>query len=386
MGVLTTIKGCFNTCYSICCCGMCQDTRSLEEKLEDDKLFNFYWDIVPEADGLIRVKSLTLNGMIEMDGEFTNAQMALRKDLINRKVEWTGDWLMDYKYYLWFNHPILAIWKASHADSFDRGERMSVLIMQCGINSVLSYVIVTLQHECSTGNEQACNAHMPVNFVFGLFLAMIVKLLRMFAECGCVQGCNSCIRRCCEALGKCAMMVFLLKSLLAFTITIILALYYTGNLGTYFQAFVISICMSWFLTFGTAFVFFLYARRCERKMSKSDKDHPIFKLTLEKCKEAIRFQFADRDWRFWAKVISLVWFFMDDEDDWSWTNTRNDSAIVPIKAEQVEIQIDEDSCMSPIVLKKIEDNSIKTNNDDEVEIDVEQGENSELTTEKYQKL
>jgi len=342
MGVFTALKRVFDTFYSVCCCGMCQDVRSLEEKLEDDKLFNFYHDVVPDADTLCKVKSFTMNGMIEMDGEFTNAQMALRKDLINRKIEWTGDWLMDYKYYLWFNHPVLAIWRASHADSFDRGERMSVLIMQCGLNSVLSYVIVTLAYECKEGNEEACQAHWPVNFGFALFLAMIVKLLRVFAECGCVQSCNSCIRRCCEALGKCAMMVFLLKSILAFVITIVLALTLTKNIGSYFQAFVISLFTSWFIFFGTAFVFFYYARRCERQMLKNDKEHPKFKLTLEKCLDSVHYQFPDRDWRFWAKVVSLMWFLWDDEKDWTWVQTQHQCAIIPIKTEQVEIQIDED--------------------------------------------
>jgi len=318
MGLFTAMKRVFGGCYSVFCCGMCQDVRSLEEKLEDDKLFNFYYDIVADADMLCRVKSLTLKGMVEIDGEFTNAQMALRKDLINRKIEWTGDWLMDYKYYLWFNHPILAIWRASHADSFDRAERMSVLIMQCGINSLLSYGIELLAYECEKGNENACKAHWPVNFAFALFLAMIVKLLRVFAECGCVQSCNSCIRRCCEALGKCAMMVFLLKSLLAFVITIVLAaLTMNKNIGSYFQSFVISLFTSWFIFFGTAFVFFYYARRCERQMLKNDKEHPRFQLTLEKCQDSVRYQFPDRDWRFWVQVISLVWFLRHDEKDWS---------------------------------------------------------------------
>jgi len=352
---------------------MCQDLRPLEEKLEDDKLFNFYHDVVQNPNGLSRVKSFTMSGMIEMDGEFTNAQMALRKDLINRKVEWTGDWLMDYKYYLWFNHPILAIWRASHADSFDRGERMSVLIMQCGINSLLSYGIVTLKYECDlNGNENACKAQWPVNFVFGLFLAMIVKLLRMFAECGCVQGCNSCIRRCCEGLGKCAMLVFLMKSLLAFIITIILALTITKNIGTYFQAFVISLCTSWFMTFGTAFVFFYYARRCERQMLKTDKDHPTFRLTLEKCKDTIQYHFGERDWHFWVKVISLTWFFLDDEKDWSWSVTRNESATEILKAEEVEIHIDDE--YSPV--KKLKNAEVQKSEDERINTEeIEKGNN-----------
>jgi len=347
MGVFTAFKSLFDKIYSVCCCGMCQDFRSLDEKLENDKLFNFYHDVVPDADALIRVKTLTLNGMVEIDGEFTNAQMALRKDLINRKIEWTGDWLMDYKYYLWFNHPVLAVLRASNADSFDRAERMSVLFMQCGINSLLSYVIVSQEYACEKGNDKACDSHWPLNFAFAVFLAMIVRLLRVFAECGCVQSCNSCIRRCCEALGKCAMMVFLLKSILAFVITVILALTFTKNLSSYFQAFAISLFTSWFVFFGTAFVFFYYARRCERQMLKNDDDDPIYKLTLEKCQDSVKYHFADRDWRFWVKVVSLIWFFLDDEKDWGWVQKQDEAATVILKAEEVEILIDEDYTREP---------------------------------------
>jgi len=358
MGVFTAFKSLFEKIYSVCCCGMCQDLRSLEEKLEDDKLFNFYHDVVPDADALIRVKTLTMNGMVEIDGEFTNAQMALRKDLINRKIEWTGDWLVDYKYYLWFNHPVLAVLRASNADSFDRAERMSVLFMQCGINSLLSYVIVSQEYECEKGNEKACESHWPMNFAFAVFLAMIVKLLRVFAECGCVQSCNSCIRRCCEALGKCAMMVFLLKSILAFVITVVLALTITKNVSSYFQAFAISLFTSWFVFFGTAFVFFYYARRCERQMLKNDKDHPKYRLTLEKCQDSIKYHFAERDWHFWVKVVSLIWFFLDDEKDWGWVQKQDEAATVILKAEEVEILIDEDYNREPVEpLKKIEDES-----------------------------
>lgn len=381
MGLFTAFKSLFNTIYSVCCCGMCQDLRSLEEKLEDDKLFNFYHDVVPDADALIKVKALTLNGMMEVDGEFTNAQMALRKDLINRKIEWTGDLLVDYKYYLWFNHPVLAIWRASHGDSFDRGERMSVLIMQCGINSLLSYVIVSQDYECQKGNDKACSYEWPLTFTFAVFLAMIVRLLRVFAECGCVQSCNSCIRRCCEALGKCAMMVFLLKSILAFVITVVLALTITKNVSSYFQAFSISLFTSWFVFFGTAFVFFYYARRCERQMLKNDKDHPTIRLTLEKCQDSIKYQFADRDWRFWVKVVSLIWFFLDDEKDWGWVQTQNEAATVILKAEEVEIQIDEDYVREPVEPLKKTENEINNMDEDAVEI-VEVDESEKILVDK----
>lgn len=381
MGLFTAFKSLFNTIYSVCCCGMCQDLRSLEEKLEDDKLFNFYHDVVPDADALIKVKALTLNGMMEVDGEFTNAQMALRKDLINRKIEWTGDLLVDYKYYLWFNHPVLAIWRASHGDSFDRGERMSVLIMQCGINSLLSYVIVSQDYECQKGNDKACSYEWPLTFTFAVFLAMIVKLLRVFAECGCVQSCNSCIRRCCEALGKCAMMVFLLKSILAFVITVVLALTITKNVSSYFQAFAISLFTSWLVFFGTAFVFFYYARRCERQMLKNDKDHPTIRLTLEKCQDSIKYQFADRDWRFWVKVVSLIWFFLDDEKDWGWVQTQNEAATVILKAEEVEIQIDEDYVREPVAPLKKTENEINNMDEDAVEI-VEVDESEKILVDK----
>lgn len=366
MCVFKAFKCLFDKFYSVCCCGMCQDNRSLDEKLEDDKLFNFYHDVVPDADAFIQVKALTRNGMVEVDGEFTNAQMALRKDLINRKIEWTGDWLVDYKYYLWFNHPVLAVLRASNADSFDRAERMSVLFMQCGINSLLSYVIVSQEYDCDNGNEDACSAHWPLNFTFAVFLAMTVKLLRVFAECGCVQSCNSCIRRCCEALGKCAMMVFLLKSILAFVITIVLALTITKNVSSYFQAFSISLFTSWLVFFGTALVFFFYARRCERQMLKNDKDHPKIRLTLEKCQDSIKYHFAERDWRFWVKVVSLVWFFLDDEKDWSWVEKQDEAATVILKAEEVEILIDEE-CTPIKPLKKTEDEGDM--GEDVVEID-----------------
>merc|ERR1719334_382250 len=79
----------------------------------------------------------------------TIGQMAFREDMMAGKVEWTGDTLVDFKYFLWFNHVVISTFRASGIDPFTRGERLTALIMQCSFNVFLSMI----SHQVEKGDE-----------------------------------------------------------------------------------------------------------------------------------------------------------------------------------------------------------------------------------------
>jgi len=117
--------------------------KPLEERLKGDKIYHLYKNFVPAANDLSMVSCVTKRCRISKETtKYTNSQMALRKDLLKKKVRWTGDFMTDFKYYIWFHHPIISIFRASNLDSYTRCERLVVLTILIMVNVWLTYLTI----------------------------------------------------------------------------------------------------------------------------------------------------------------------------------------------------------------------------------------------------
>jgi len=120
--------------------------KPLEERLKGDKIYGLYKNFVPAANDLFMVTCLNKEFRISKEAtKYTNSQMALRKDLIKKKVAWTGDFTTDFKYYIWFHHPVISIFRASKLDAYTRWERMMVLLILILVNFLLTYTTILIE-------------------------------------------------------------------------------------------------------------------------------------------------------------------------------------------------------------------------------------------------
>jgi len=266
----------------------CCKAKPLEKRLEGNKLYEIYQAVVDDPD------------TPSQDPAFTRAQMALRLDILRGKLMWTGCKSQDFKYYLWFSHPLFSIFCANPVDCFTRSERGGVLFMQTCINSLLSFV--TLQVKKMEIEEkdpdQAQNLQYAIwilQFGGAVFLTIIVGFLKLLATCSCVQGircwgnwkcccfsgpcCVKSIRSCFEFIGAFGLFVFGIIS--AITIIVVLAASLAmGMADTFFRNFFLNLVISWGGAVAMHFLMF-YKLSYKKENKKMLKGKTKFEMTCQ---------------------------------------------------------------------------------------------------------
>lgn len=303
------------------CCLVC-GKKKLEERLKGDRIYDLYQEYVSEPDEKFMVPCLKLGkGTIYKSHEqskYTNSQMFLRLDLGKGKVSWTGDFKTDFKYYLWFNHPVLGIFRASHLHPYSRRERCVVLINLICLNFFITYVV--------TEAETADDLKAVIYPFQSIILVVLERMLICLLKCRKIQKscCNCCV---CfiECLGH---LITLLVSLF------ILLLLYSVYIAEQKEAdqyvdftldFLITSALAWFvLDVLEPYIEFRSKHRREKWVHRAPGQDK-FKLGLMDVKMKIKP--SDKGCCFWIQVVTLFWpwFISSDNEDWHLSESEKSS-------------------------------------------------------------
>jgi len=306
----------------------CCKKEPLEKRLEGNKLYEIYQAVVEEPNAP------------SSDPTFTKAQLALRLDLLRGKLMWTGCKSQDFKYYLWFSHPLFSIFGANPVDCFTRKERGGVLFMQTCINSLISFATLEykrLEETATDPSQKAMNMYIRLGLqIFGpIFLTIIVGFLRLLATCSCVQGircwgnwscccfsgpcCVKSVRCFFETIGTFGLFLFGIVSIVTLLIVVTLSIQW-GMGDTFFKNFFINLGLSWGLAIVSAFVMF-YMRSYKQENKKMIKGKTKFEMTCQDiANQGVEIKYRDAcsrcltcclpPWRIFAAVMMF-----DDQKD-----------------------------------------------------------------------
>lgn len=246
---------------------------------------------------------------------------------------WTGCKSQDFKYFLWFSHPLFSIFGANPVDCFTRKERGGVLFMQTCINSLLSFATLEYKRredEETDPSEKESKQRIRLGLQLGgpIFLTIIVGFLKLLATCSCVQGikcwgnwscccfsgpcCVKSIRNCFECIGAFGLFVFGIISIATLLVVVILSIQW-GMGDTFFKNFFINLGLSWGLAIVFAFVLF-YMRYYKKENKKMVKGKTKFEMTCQDiANQGVEIKYRDAcsrcltcclpPWRIFAAVM-----------------------------------------------------------------------------------
>jgi len=239
-------------CVNCLLCSFLISKKSLEEQLEGSKLYSMYLKLVEDP-----YEPST-------NPKYNNAQLALQKDLFKEKLEWTGDFFQDYKYYIWVKHPLVSMFRNNPVDLFEVNNRVNVFYMSVSVSCLFAFLASQEQESCDQLKETVCPKKMLWQYGGIFVLVIFEKIITIMATCSCFRNFSARIFSCTKKIGK----VGLLYMSLFCVCVLIYTMFLAGKANAFknfFTAFASQNVISWGLAFYLNIGVFWNARRESRK-------------------------------------------------------------------------------------------------------------------------
>jgi len=324
-------------CVNCLLCSFLISKKSLEEQLEGSKLYSMYLKLVKDP-----YEPST-------NPKYNNAQLALQKDLFKEKLEWTGDFCQDYKYFIWVKHPLVSMFRNNPVDLFEVNNRVNVFYMSLAFSCLSAFLASQEQKSCDQLKEPVCPNAMIWQYGGIFVLSMFDKIITMMATCSCFRNFSARIFSCSKKVGKVGLLYMSLFCVCILIYTMILA----GKADAFkmfFTAFATQNLSSWAIGFYRNIGVFWYRRRESRKAREelleenkegkgtksgwnyfysnktvpqvvADKDAKalaggIYHLDITETMEKLEFNFPDRGVFFALTILIPIFVCMKDTNDY----------------------------------------------------------------------
>jgi len=341
-------------CVNCLLCSFLISKKSLEEQLEGCKLYSMYLKLVEDP-----YEPST-------NPKYNNAQLALQKDLYKEKLEWTGNFCQDYKYFVWVKHPLVSMFRNNPVDLFEVNNRVNVFYMSLAFSCLSAFLASQEQVSCDQLKQTVCPKRMLWQYGGIIVLTIFEKIITLMATCSCFRNFSARIFSCSKKMGKGGLLYMSLFCVCILIYTMILA----GKANAFkdfFTAFASQNFSSYVLGFYTNLGFFWYARRERREEREelleeskkaegkkkgwnifhSNKTVPqvvadkevktlaggIFHVEITETLEKLEFTFPKRGFLFALTILFPIFVCMKDTNDYTFKLKTKDEEKVKIEGE-----------------------------------------------------
>jgi len=236
-------------------CSFLASKKSYEEQLEGSKIFSIYLNVLENPNETSK------------NPKFTNAQLALQTDLYDGKVEWTGNFWQDYKYYVWKSHPVISMFRYNPVDLYQVNDRVSIFYMSLLLSFFFAFNTSQAETSCAQLEEDFCLQSFVWNGISIVILNTFQLLAKFIATCSCMRSYSF---RCFDRSKNCGQF-----GLLNFSLFILCVLVYTMILAaransfvSFFTSLALQNFTTWFLACYYAIFFFYKQRNTNREIRK----------------------------------------------------------------------------------------------------------------------
>jgi len=242
-------------CVRCLLCSFLASKKSYEEQLEGNKIYSIYLNVFENPYATSK------------NPRFTNAQLALQTDLYDGKVEWTGDFWQDYKYFIWMKHPLVSMFRYNPLDLFEVNDRASIFYMTLLFSFFFAFYTSQEQASCVQLEEDVCWRGYLWAAGGVVFLSTFQFIAKKMATCSCMRNCGARMFDCTKLFGQFGLLTFSLFCLCVLIYTMILATR-AKSFVSFFMNLGIQNLTAWFQGFYRS----IYSFYSARKESKEDRD------------------------------------------------------------------------------------------------------------------
>jgi len=319
-------------------CSFLASKKSYEEQLEGSKIFSIYLNVVENPN------------VTSKNPKFTNAQLALQTDLYDGKVEWTGNFWQDYKYYVWKNHPVISMFRYNPVDLYQVNDRVSIFYMSLLLSFFFAFCTSQADTSCAQLKEEFCVLAYAWSGISVVTLNSFQFIAKLIATCSCLRSCSNRCFDCSKNFGQFWLLNFSLFTLCVLVYTMTLAAR-ANSFVSFFSSLAVQNLTSWFLGCYIAFYSFYSQRNSNRedrekflKKSKSEDDKRkkkkkyffnktvpkvvadedlkalpsgIFEVDITETLEKITIIFPERGILFGLSIVFPIFICLNDTNDFT---------------------------------------------------------------------